>query len=75
MPTTDDPVIVEADAAPVPGGWPRGGQTVVTLRNDHLQYAITWYGLAAALVGVFAVFAFGSRNRKTGEKGSPSRSL
>jgi surfeit locus 1 family protein len=24
------------------------------LRNDHLQYAITWYGLALTLVGVFA---------------------
>ena len=25
--------------------------------NPHLGYAITWYGLACALVGVFAVFA------------------
>jgi surfeit locus 1 family protein len=25
--------------------------------NNHLGYAITWYGLAAALVGVFAVWA------------------
>jgi surfeit locus 1 family protein len=48
------PVVVEADAAPVPGGWPRGGQTVVTLKNDHLQYAITWFLLA----GAFAVFFF-----------------
>jgi surfeit locus 1 family protein len=48
---------------------------VVNLPDNHLQYAITWYGLAAALVGVFAAFAFGSRNRKTGEKGTPSRSL
>src|SRR5271154_146032 len=37
------PVIVEADATPVPGGWPRGGQTVVALPNDHLQYALTWF--------------------------------
>src|SRR5438045_7517342 len=36
------PVIVEADAAPNPGGWPKGGQTVVHFRNEHLQYAITW---------------------------------
>ncbi|HUJ47684.1 MAG TPA: SURF1 family protein [Rhizomicrobium sp.] len=41
------PVIVEADAAPNPGGWPKGGQTVVTFRNDHLQYAITWFAMAA----------------------------
>ncbi len=27
------PVVVEADAAPNPGGWPQGGHTVVTFRN------------------------------------------
>ena len=41
------PVLIEADAKPNPGGWPRGGQTVTTFRNEHLQYAITWFGLAA----------------------------
>ena len=50
------PVMVEADAAPNPGGWPKGGQTVVTFRNEHLQYAITWFGLAAALLGVYIAF-------------------
>ena len=43
------PVVIEADAAPNPGGWPKGGQTVVTFRNEHLSYAITWFGLAAGL--------------------------
>lgn len=50
------PVIVEADAAPNPGGWPKGGQTVVAFRNDHLQYAITWFGLAATLIGVYLAY-------------------
>ena len=27
------------------------------LRNDHFGYALTWFGLAAVLVGVFAVLA------------------
>ncbi|XP_066517681.1 surfeit locus protein 1 [Hoplias malabaricus] len=31
----------------VPGG-PVGGQTRVTLRNEHMQYILTWYGLCAA---------------------------
>jgi surfeit locus 1 family protein len=50
------PVLVEADATANPGGWPEGGHTVVTFRNEHLQYAITWYGLAAALIGIYIAF-------------------
>lgn len=49
-------VIVEADATPVPGGWPRGGQTVVALPNDHLQYAMTWFLLAGTLAVVFFAY-------------------
>ncbi len=52
------PVVVEADATPNPGGLPLGGQTRVELPNDHLQYAITWYGLAVALVAVYIAFSF-----------------
>ena len=50
------PVVVEADATPNPGGWPKGGQTRVTFRNEHLQYAITWFGLAAVLLGVYIAY-------------------
>ncbi len=50
------PVIVEADAAPNPGRWPEGGHTVVIFRNEHLQYAITWFALAVALIGVYIAF-------------------
>ena len=52
------PFLVEADATPNPGGWPRGGQLRVDLPNNHLQYAFTWFGIAACLVGVFSVFAW-----------------
>ena len=31
------------------------------LPNNHLQYAITWFGLAAALVGVYAAMLFRKR--------------
>jgi surfeit locus 1 family protein len=47
------PVVIEADAAPNPGGWPRGGQTVVSFRNQHLSYAVTWFGLGIVLLGVW----------------------
>lgn len=47
------PMFLEADATPNPGGWPQGGVTVVDLPNNHLQYAITWFGLALGLLGVY----------------------
>ncbi len=50
------PAIIEADATPNNGGWPRGGQTVVKFRNEHLQYAMTWFGLAAVLLGVYLAY-------------------
>jgi surfeit locus 1 family protein len=54
------PFIVEAEAAPVPGDWPRSGVTMLKITNRHLEYALTWFALAATLLIVFAVYA---RNR------------
>ncbi|XP_027725544.1 surfeit locus protein 1 isoform X1 [Vombatus ursinus] len=46
--TGAEPIFIDADfKSTVPGG-PIGGQTRVTLRNEHMQYVITWYGLSAA---------------------------
>lgn len=36
---------------------PAAARSLPRPTNSHLGYAITWYGLAAALVGVFLVFA------------------
>jgi surfeit locus 1 family protein len=44
--------------------WPRGGSTILELPNNHLQYAVTWYGLALVLVGVFLLFAFRRLRRR-----------
>ncbi|ABC89771.1 putative cytochrome oxidase complex biogenesis factor transmembrane protein [Rhizobium etli CFN 42] len=52
------PFFVDADSTPNPAGLPIGGVTQVDLPNDHLQYAFTWYGLAAVLVAVVAVSWF-----------------
>lgn len=49
-------VYAAAGPAENPGGLPVGGQTRVNLRNDHLQYAITWYALAVALVVIYVLF-------------------
>ncbi len=56
------PFFVDADATPHDGGMPIGGVTQFDLPNSHLQYAVTWYGLAAALVVISGMFIF---RRKT----------
>lgn len=62
------PFFVDADASVVnPGGWPKGGVTQFDLPNSHLQYAITWYGLAVALVVV--VCGVWYRRRRAGPVG------
>lgn len=41
----------------VPGQYPVGRQWRLDIRNDHLQYAITWFSLATALIVVFLVYS------------------
>jgi surfeit locus 1 family protein len=69
------PFYVEQEGPVPPGGLPSPGRIVVNLPNNHLQYIITWYGLAAALAGVFFAWAFGGRGRQNGGKSDPSPSL
>jgi surfeit locus 1 family protein len=47
---------IDADTTPNPGGWPKGGVTRLTLPNNHLQYAITWFSLAVALIVIYVLF-------------------
>jgi surfeit locus 1 family protein len=54
------PFYVEQESPLPPGGLPQAGKLAVTLRNAHLQYAITWYGLALVLLVMFGVWARGS---------------
>jgi surfeit locus 1 family protein len=56
------PVFIDADATPNPGGYPIGGVTLIDLPNSHLQYAVTWYGLAAALAAIMGVALWRRRN-------------
>ncbi|ACI53907.1 Surfeit locus 1 family protein [Rhizobium leguminosarum bv. trifolii WSM2304] len=58
------PFFVDADSTPNPAGLPIGGVTQVDLPNDHLQYAFTWYGLAAVLIAVVGISWF----RKPGKQ-------
>ena len=56
------PFFVELESPQPPSGLPRAGTLDVSLRNEHLQYAITWYGLAVVVVVMFA-FWLRSRNQ------------
>ncbi|MDK9697058.1 MAG: SURF1 family protein [Siculibacillus sp.] len=54
------PYTVDADASLTPaGGLPQAGETRLSYPNDHLGYAVTWYGLAVSCIAVFGVFARG----------------
>lgn len=50
--------------APVPdSGTPKPGPLEVHLKDDHMQYAITWFSLAAAVVIAFGVWWRGQRRK------------
>ena len=50
------PIFVDADETPNPGGWPRGGQTVLKLTDNHLIYAIQWFLFGLVAMVIFVVY-------------------
>ena len=52
------PFWIDADPSPNATGWPRPGQTRLAIPNNHLGYALTWFGLALTLVAVFGAWAW-----------------
>ena len=54
-------VFVDADKTQNPGGLPIGGVTIIDLPNNHLQYAVTWYGCAGALLVIWSILAWRQR--------------
>ena len=49
-------VYLDAAAGQHPGDYPEGGRTRIEFKNDHLSYAITWFGLVAGLTAVYLLF-------------------
>ncbi|MHA1107590.1 MAG: SURF1 family protein [Alphaproteobacteria bacterium] len=47
--------IIDAGPAANKGGYPVGGQTIVRPVNRHLEYALTWYGLALVLAVIYVI--------------------
>ena len=44
------PFYVDQEAPPPAGGLPKVGPLKAALPNNHLQYAVTWYGLALVIL-------------------------
>ena len=51
------PFFIDAEAN-APGGLPQGGETRLVFPNRHFEYALTWYGLALGLAGVYLTMAW-----------------
>jgi surfeit locus 1 family protein len=65
------PFFIDADKTPNPGGFPIGGVTIIDLPNSHLQYAVTWYGLAATLLAI-VIISMVRRKRPAAPQTEPS---
>ncbi len=61
------PIIIESKQGEDPAVVPIGGQTRVNLPNDHLQYAVTWFGLAVVLLVSFLVYYWKYLTAKKGK--------
>jgi surfeit locus 1 family protein len=57
------PFYIDLESPAPESGIPKPGPLEVHLKDDHLQYAITWFGLAGAVVIAFGVWLRGQRRR------------
>ena len=55
------PFYIDLEAPVPPNGVPKPGPLTVHLRDEHMQYAITWFSLAVVVVIAFAVWVRGRR--------------
>lgn len=60
------PFIVEAEAGAFSGEWPKAGRTRIDIPNNHLDYALTWGGLALVLIVIYVLY-----HRANGRIGRP----
>lgn len=65
------PFYVEQESPAPPGGVPHPAVLRPNLTDNHLQYALTWYGLAVVLIGVFAAWVV-QRRRQTEPADDPA---
>lgn len=56
------PFFLEVERQLGGAGAPQPDLEALVLSNRHFEYALTWWGLAATLAGVFAAFVWGRRS-------------
>jgi surfeit locus 1 family protein len=59
------PFYIDLEAPAPANGIPKPGALEVHLKDDHMQYAITWFALAFAVTIAFAVWLRAQRRRRT----------
>ena len=57
------PFYIDLESPVSDSGVPKPGPLEVRLKDDHLQYAITWFGLAAVVLVAFGFWLKGSGRR------------
>jgi surfeit locus 1 family protein len=62
--TVTAPFYIDQELPAPPGGLPKPGRIEIKLPNNHWQYALTWFGLALALAGVYGVWLAGRLRRR-----------
>lgn len=55
------PFYVDLESPVPPSGIPKPGSLQVHLKDDHLQYAVTWFGLALVVAATFGFWVAGQR--------------
>lgn len=64
------PFYVDLSATAEPGDVPQGGETHLAITNNHLDYALTWFGLAV-LTPVMVIIWLWRRRRSTSTVAPP----
>lgn len=63
------PILIDADSRSSVDGGPLGSQTHINIRNEHMQYIITWYSLGIATLFMWYKF---HKNPAAMFKGGPT---
>ena len=59
------PIVIQLDTPDHSGQWPVATALSPNLPNKHFGYALTWFGLAITLLGVYIAFIVQERRKRS----------